>query len=469
MQAVTPQQMKQLEKSTDESGTSYLEMMENAGTRLADVILEMTGDKDFPKVLFLCGSGNNGGDCFVAARLLSRRGIDCTTALVSGTPKNDGIAWRNYQLLGRNVCILHGIDKAVCYIKNDDFDVIVDGVFGTGFHGELPSDIIELFEECSRSSAHIIAADVPSGGNCLTGAVSEGTPEAYATVTFGNIKFGMTQYPLKEHCGIITVAPIGIPDAAYEDLTRHYIDVAAKNTVKYSMPQKAPDINKGDNGRLLIIAGSRQMPGACIMAAEGALRSGAGLVQVASVGSVLNALSYRDPEVMQYPLKEDENGFISEDNYDSVMKLSQKADAVLIGCGMGTEEGTKRLVKRLIKDIRCPKIVDADGINCIADSIDIIKSAGDSLILTPHPGEMGRLLNKSAREVQTDRLEAVTELCENTSAVVVLKGAGTLTACKHEHEGKVHITVNTTGNAGMAKGGSGDVLAGIIGGLITVS
>ena len=447
---VTPGQMKQLERITDESGVSYLEMMENAGTGLALLILERLKEKVNKNVLFLCGSGNNGGDCFVAARLLEERDIRCTVALVCGEPKTD-ISKENFRRL-KNVTILTEYSDIIDNISEDKYSIIADGIFGTGFHGELPENIVELFEECSRTWAHTIAVDVPSGGNSLTGGVSEGTLEVNETVTFGRMKFGMTQYPLREYCGEVRIGEIGIPENADIRL-KTYINII--HGPVYGISQKAHDINKGDNGRLLVICGNDTMPGACVMAVGGALRSGVGLVQVASTPFVTRMIASRYPEAMIQPLKAPD-GYLTEDNLDEIVKLSQKASAVLIGCGMGTADGTKALIKKIIQNISCPKIIDADGINCIADSIDIIKDKGDEIILTPHPGEMGRLLGKTAKEVQWDRLAAVTELKDKTGAVCVLKGAGTLIAYKD------YVFVNQTGNSGMAKGGSGDVLAGVI-------
>ena len=454
MTAVTPQQLKLLEQLTDESGVSYLEMMENAGRGLAEAILEKTSDNLFTKVLFLCGNGNNAGDCFVAARLLDRKGIECTVALLCGEPKTD-ISCRNLELIeNTNVIVLRDHDLIKQAVTDIEISIIADGVFGTGFHGELPQKIQQIFSLCSYTEAYIVAVDVPSGGNCLTGAAADGTLSADETVTFGRMKFGMTQSPLKEYCGNITLKDIDIPISAERQLVPE-IWITESESISYIMPSKAADINKSHNGRLLVICGSDTMPGACVMAVGGALRSGAGLVQVASTPFVTQMIASRYPEAMIQPLKTPE-GYLTEDNLDEIVKLSQKATAVLIGCGMGTAEGTKALIKKLIQNISCPKIIDADGINCIADSIDIIKDKGQETILTPHPGEMGRLLGKTAKEVQSDRLAAVTELKDKTGAVCVLKGAGTLIAHKDA------VWVNQTGNSGMAKGGSGDVLAGII-------
>ena len=460
---VTPEQVKQLEKLTDESGVSYLEMMENAGRELAEVIKEnLYGENGIPrKVLFLCGSGNNGGDCFVAARILSRLDILCAAALPLGRPKTD-ISKSNFERL-KGVAVIYEHDEIVKEAQGKDL-IVVDGIFGTGFHGELSENVKEIFApyaekvSCSlnrRANVCFIAVDVPSGGNCLTGAVSEGTPYADITVTFGCMKFGQTQYPLREYCGELGerlfVGEIGIrPNTVTEPPF-----ISINDDVRLNIINKAPDINKGNNGRLLVICGSDTMPGACVMAVGGALRSGVGLVQVASTSFVTQMIASRYPEAMIQPLNTPE-GYLTEDNLDEIVRLSQNATAVLIGCGMGTADGTKALIKKLIKNISCPKIIDADGINCITDSIDIIKDKADEIVLTPHPGEMGRLLGKTAREVQSDRLNAVCGLVKETGAVVALKGAGTLIAYKDT------VRVNQTGNSGMAKGGSGDVLAGII-------
>lgn len=463
---VTPEQMKYLEAEADRNGNTYEMLMEKAGERLAEKIISIINiEKNEDKnqifdIIFLCGNGNNAGDCFVAARYLKQYGINSAVTLLCGEPKTE-IAKLNFSRMNQveiindknillNMISKHNLDEILPY----RCQIIVDGVFGTGFHGELPEEVRDVFSVC-RESDIVIAVDVPSGGDCRNGKVSDGTLKADHTVTFGFEKFGMTQYPLKEYCGEICAADIGIPEE-YADNFEYKIKMMCGSHLKNIVPRKKPDSHKGNYGRLLIICGSEKMPGACIMAAEAAARSGVGLLQIATVKSITPVITNRLPEAMLEPLKADENGYISADDFEIIMSAAEKASAVLIGCGLGVTDGTKELVKNLLKNLNCPIILDADGINCISDSIDIIRQTKSSIILTPHPAEMGRLCGKSTAEIQSDRLGTAMNFSNEYNATVVLKGAGTVIAEKN------NIYVNQTGNPGMGKGGSGDVLSGII-------
>lgn len=447
MIVVTPDQMKFLEAEADRNGNSYEMLMETAGKKLSEKIIEL----NYKKVIFLCGNGNNAGDCFVAARYLENSAINCVVALVCGVPKTD-ISKLNFKRL-KNTNIIKNINETIEALKNTEDCLVVDGIFGTGFRGELPENIIDIFSECKNKK--ILAVDVPSGGNCKTGAVSKGILQADETITFGFEKFGMTQYPLKSFCVNITVADIDILES-YCSNFEYVIKKIDTKAVKKVIPQKRPDSHKGNYGRLLTVCGSECMPGACIMAIAAALKSGVGIVQAAVPRKLMPVIAARYPEVMLYPLETDSDGFITSSNIDKILSLSENASAVLIGCGLGVTNETEKLVKQLILKLKTKIILDADGINCIAGSIDIIKQSLSDIIVTPHPVEMGRLCLKSAAQVQSDRLSTVLELSkEYENLTVVLKGAGTVIAKDDK------VFVNQTGNAGMAKGGSGDVLAGI--------
>lgn len=356
----------------------------------------------------------------MAARYLKQYGIDSAVTLLCGEPKTE-IAKLNFSRINQ-VEIIYDENILLNRIsKHNQCQIIVDGVFGTGFHGELPEEVRNVFSVC-RESDIVIAVDVPSGGDCCTGKISEGTLKADYTVTFGFEKFGMTQYPLKEYCGQISCADIGIRQEYTENFD-YIIRRANSFELKYIIPPKKSDSHKGNYGRLLIVCGSEKMPGACIMAAEAAARSGVGLLQIATVKAITPVIASRLPEAMLEPLESDENGFISVNNYDKIINAAEKATAVLIGCGLGVADGTRELVKKLLKNLNCPIILDADGINCISDSIDIIRQVKSSIILTPHPAEMGRLCGKSAAEVQSDRLNTALNFSNEYNAIVVLKGA----------------------------------------------
>lgn len=453
---VTPWQMKMLEAETDKEGISYERMMENAGIALAynlkRLIKGFEKDERFsgvPGVIFLCGNGNNAGDCFVAARHLKEMKIESKVFLLCGEPKTE-LAVKNFGRLD-DIAVVRSEERMLEILDNAFFDIKVDGVFGTGFHGELPDNVKRVFASCCGIS---VAADVPSGGNCQTGAVSGGMLKAWLTVTFGAVKVGMTQYPLKSYCGDVKTAGINIPDRVYERLDYPAAMLDSEHTRRV-IPKRKPDSHKGDFGRLLCVCGSLSMPGAAVMSAFGAARSGVGLLTVCTPKEYVPQFAAKLPEALFLPLDTDEQGGYRAEEYDKIMKSAEKASAVLIGCGLGVTENTRQLVRKLLKNLECTVILDADGINCITDSIDIISKAHD-IVLTPHPAEMARLCGLTAADIQSDRQEHAKNFAVRHGCTVVLKGAGTIVACP---EG---CYICPAGNPGMSKGGSGDVLSGIL-------
>ncbi len=442
---VTPSQMQTLERLTDEAGISYAEMMERAGTALADVI---RGESPQGRTCaLLAGSGNNGGDCYVAAAHLARAGWTCTVIAPLGAPKTDISRAAAQRAADLGVRIVSADDAA-----RADADVLVDGLFGTGFRGELPAGILPLLER--RPGQRCIACDIPSGGSGLTGSACAGTFRADVTVTFGARKLGLSQYPLREFCGRIQVADIGIPADAMQQLEPPVAKLLDEAWAKSVLPARRPDAHKNDSGHVLVVAGSVRMRGACVLAAEAAMRSGAGLATCASAEPALQALCARVPEIMCLPLETDGEGFLrNAENHAALRRYLPGKSALLVGCGLGLTENTCGLTKFLLRESRCPVILDADGLNAVASCIEYIPEG--RTVLTPHPGEAARLLGVPTAQVQADRPAAARELARRTGAVSVLKGAGTIVT-----DG-VRMAVCPLGNAGMARAGSGDVLAGM--------
>ncbi len=442
---VTPKQMQQLEAMTDASGISYAEMMERAGTALAVQILKFAPTAK--TILLLAGRGNNGGDCYVAAAYLRKSGCDARILAPFGAPATE---------ISQQAAA-HAQDAGVPILSQaDDFlntaDVLVDGLFGTGFHGTLPSEIIPLL--APRDGQIRVAADIPSGGNAASGAVSEGTFQADLTVTFGMVKLGMSQYPLRSFCGEIVCADIGIPAHAPELLEQPAAKALTLETIHPLLPQRRPDAHKNNSGHLLTVAGSVRMRGACVLAVTAAMRSGVGLQTAAAAETALQAICSSTPEVMCLPLQTDADGFLlNEVNHSLLRDALRNKQALLVGCGLGVTAETQNLTKFLLRESDCPIIVDADGLNCLTGCIDCLPEG--RTILTPHPGEAARLLGMTTAQIQADRPAAALQLAAQTGAVVVLKGAGTIVT-----DG-VHMAVCMLGNAGMARAGSGDVLAGI--------
>lgn len=455
MRLVTPLEMMKLEDLTNKSGVSYDQMMELAGEGLAGHIARILVEQDQQSVLFLCGNGNNAGDCFVAADRLAKQ-FSVTVCLLAGIPKTR-TAFTKYKML-KDISILTAQDdirKAV-----QDAPIVVDGVFGIGFRGELPVFVRELFGMIGKSREKIcIAVDIPSGGSGLNGSVAEGTPHCNMTITFGAAKIGQFIPPLAEYCGAVFLVGIDIPDDAFAELSYpiHHVN---GETVHELLPSRPLSAHKGMFGKLLCVAGSRQMPGAAMLAAQAALRSGVGLCCLASEEGACRMLVSQTPEATMFPLPTDQNGRITVQAVPLILEQAKTATAVMLGCGLGQSDSLRQAVNSLLTQLECPIILDADGLNLIASGIDILRKTKAPVVLTPHPGEMAKLLRCSVADVQKDRIGAAKRLASRyPNIVVVLKGAGTVIAAAD------HASISTTGNSGMSKGGSGDILAGIIGGL----
>ncbi len=456
MYICTPQQIRNAEAITvgeDENG--YLKLMENAGAEFASAVLENTPEPDGKKVIVLCGKGNNGGDGFVAARLLSKR-MNVTAALMTDSAPT-GIAGEEFaRMQGAGV-------KIVSYseILSDDADVICDAVFGIGFHGELPENVSLVFTRLLQSRALKFAVDIPSGINALTGAVSRCAFPADITVTFGAVKLGMTLPPASGMCGEIIVAPIGLEQAlASPGNAMRRID---ERTALSYLPHRDEYSHKGSFGRLLVIGGSRAMSGAAALNVRSALSSGAGLVRLASVRSVIDRVASGIYECTFAELAENTRGEISPTSLDTVEEYLMNADTAAIGSGLGATEDTALLVKETIRICGrkgIPLVIDADAINVLAGQGHIIKQC--RAVLTPHPRELARLLGVELASVMEDRYAAAVKLSELTRAVVVSKGYPTYIISP---DGRA--AVSYTGNAGLSKGGSGDVLTGLISGILT--
>ena len=449
MLLVTSEQMKKIEYESDKNGVSFSALMENAGKALAEFIDSVK--TDLKSILFLCGKGNNAGDCFVASRFLIQKGWKVTLAMLCGKPNTD-ISINAFENSDASLILWEEKDIIEFAQDSTKYSIAADGVFGTGFHGNLSEKIKKIF---SAVKGYKIAVDIPSGGNGSTGAASENTFKADATVTFGYRKFGMTQYPLLNFCGEIFIKDIGL-NCNSEKILNKKIRLITDRLTHNIIPTKKPDSHKGNYGRLVTICGSRKMPGACIMSAMSAARCGVGLLTTATVYENIPIMSMKIPELMFEPLLSDDNGFMVKDNLDKIITLTEKASAVLIGCGLGITAETKILVKELIRNINCPIILDADGINCISDSINIIRETRSGIILTPHPAEMSRLTGKSVADIQSDKLNTAVNFSAEYGVITVLKGAGTIIT-----DGS-NSYVNLTGNPGMGKGGSGDILSGMI-------
>ena len=455
MYLLTPQKMKELEALSDKNGVSYAELMQNAGEKLAEFIYSLPINHSYG-IVFFCGNGNNGGDGFVAAKMLAMGGYPVTVVLMCGEPETE-LSMRAYLELGESdaeVLNLYDNNEKI-FSKLSSSALIVDAVFGTGFHGELPPQVKACFSFAARSAAKKLAVDVVSGGNCTDGKVSEGTLKCDYTVTFAYEKVGMRMKPLSDYLGEVTVADIGID----KSLIRKVVPVikTEDDFIEKVIPERSPYSNKGDYGKLVNIAGSKRMPGAAALSTMSALRTGAGLVTLASARTVCESLSGNIYECTYLPLKETTAGTISQTNEKEILSLCENATAVSIGCGMGNGEDTLSILKALLKNLSCPIIIDADGLNAIGTGIDILKDIKADVVITPHPKELSRLLGLPIEEILENRFSVVEKLSKEYGITVLSKGNPTIICGANGYS-----FINENGNAGLSRGGSGDVLTGII-------
>ncbi len=500
MRIVTTKQMTAVEDMSEKLGVTKKMLMQNAGKKIAERIMKITANEhnkpEDTNVVFLAGSGNNGGDCFACAYFLVYRGYNVTVVNLIKEPSTDlakecfaalpdkvktvtgyrsenvstavrasGFDYMTIQdkesISGRTDPALEKIliseKERIAEIRNAviSADILVDGVFGTGFKGELDKELMTVFS--FGTSAYKIAVDVPSGGDASKGTVPTGIFKADETICLGCLKFGMTQYPLKKFCGNITIADIGIPSRAYDVIEgkREYYRLE-RNSLAGFPPKRERDAHKGIFGCVLVISGSSSMRGAAAFSVLGALRSGAGTVKLATVPKCIDTVSVLAPEATFIELESDENGFMKF-NENILAESLKKASSVVIGSGMGITEDTMEIVRFIVQNAEVPIIIDADGINCIARDIQILVNKKSEVIITPHPGEMARLLKCDAKMINDNRIMVAEKYAEQYGIIVVLKGAGTIVADRHR------TSANHTGNAGMSKGGSGDILSGIIG------
>lgn len=444
MLLLTPEEMSLCEKRSEQYGVSLKALMDNAGCRLADKIMDI-GLQSFKKrVLFLCGNGNNGGDGFVAAKILANSGFEVYVMLLCEKPKTE-LAIAAFEAMPKNVSICENADF-------ESFDIVCDCVFGTGFRGALPEKVSRVFERVNKSACIKIACDLPSGINALTGEADSNTIVCRETVTFHAAKSGLFISPAKYYCGEITVCDISIPQSACSD---NFIKLCDKECIKALLPKRIPHGHKGTFGKVVSICGSEKYPGAAAMSTLSALRSGCGLFNLVTTKSVANCLSQSIFEATYTPVPE-KNGFIDPDaDIDEAVK---SADCILFGCGLGNSSDTLRLLRKVLKAAVCPVVIDADGINCLSQNIDILKDTKASVVLTPHPTELARLCDME--HAPADRLTPARELCEKYSVTVMAKSAQTIIVSKDS------AFLCDKGNTALSKGGSGDMLAGISASLI---
>ncbi|MEJ2223272.1 MAG: NAD(P)H-hydrate dehydratase, partial [Desulfobacterales bacterium] len=416
------------------------------------------------KIGVIAGRGNNGGDGFVIARYLAQKGISVTVYLLSKRQKVSGDAAANLELLSPLKVPVVEMPDAKSFSAHETEmrheAIWIDAILGTGLRSDVKGFFKDVINFINQSNKPVFAVDIPSGLNSDTGWPCGTCVRADATATFAFAKTGHFLFPGADYTGNLEIIDIGVPPYIANDVgpLQYLLTPDLIHTVFLPRPS---DAHKGHTGHLLVIAGSPGKTGAAAMAATSAMRAGAGLVTLGIPASLNPVLEAQVTEAMTDPLPETVKGILGEASFSRIMDLLSDKQCLAIGPGIGTAPETKKLFKHLLQENTKPVVIDADGLNILAGHTEILKDLVTPVVLTPHPGEMARLMRTTAADVQKDRIKCARDFAEKFNVHVVLKGAGTVVA---HPDGKVFI--NPTGNPGMASGGMGDVLTGVIAGFI---
>ncbi|PWB74555.1 bifunctional ADP-dependent NAD(P)H-hydrate dehydratase/NAD(P)H-hydrate epimerase [candidate division GN15 bacterium] len=462
MKLVTAAQMRAIDRETiDLHGISGPTLMESAGRGIAELMLsDLIDSPESTHVAVFCGKGNNGGDGFVIARYLHDAGVKVKTYFMGPADKLSHDARLNLNRAREADVRLTEVTSLNQLPADLEADFVVDALLGTGFTGIPEGLVAGLIEYINFQNGLVVAVDLPSGLNADTGAAEGAVVTAGCTYTLGLPKIGLYISPGREIAGDVRIIDIGLPEnvIAQQDLNTTLITA---ELVAELLPYRKPDGHKGDFGRLLLVAGSTGLTGAASLASLAAARSGCGLIKIAAPATAQPILAVKLTEVMTIPLPEvSRKGVLALRALGEIRKYVEQHDAIVIGPGLGTHHETRELMQRLIPYLNRPAIVDADGLNAFEGAADLLKqrSGAYDLVLTPHPGEYARLTGAEISDGFDERIQSVLQTAREFAAVVVLKGSPTLVA---EPQGACYL--NPTGNSGMATGGSGDVLSGMIG------
>jgi len=465
MKVLTAQQMQAVDRrAIDEVGVPGVVLMENAGWRVAEEILSRYATRGIQRALVFAGKGNNGGDGYVIARHLLDNDWDVQTLVFAGAEEIAGDAAVNVLALancGGQIVHVKTEDELYAVLDDaDEFSVVVDALFGTGLAKPLEGLFLEAIGWMNCQACPVVSVDIPSGIDGSTGRIMGDAVNADLTVSFALPKIGQVTFPGARHVGELVIADIGIPKQVMYEAKAECLLIDAEEA-KPLLPIRSVDGHKGTFGHLLVLAGSTGKCGAAVMVAEAGMRGGAGLVTLTCPRGVQPVIAARLTEVMTVPLDE-QRGEVCMLALEDILASAQGKQALAIGPGLGVGEEASSLVRRLLQDTVLPVVIDADGLNALAGHLSILgQQPGREIILTPHPGEMSRLSGMSVAEIQNDRFSVARDFAVQHKATLVLKGARTLIAAP---DGTVHV--NMTGHAGMASGGMGDVLTGLIGSLL---
>jgi ADP-dependent NAD(P)H-hydrate dehydratase / NAD(P)H-hydrate epimerase len=461
---VTASEMQEMDRRTiDEFGVPGRVLMENAGRGATRFFLETLPDWSGKTVAVAAGRGNNGGDGFVIARYLAQRGVKVTVYLLSTVDRVTGDAAANLALLPalgvpvREIADADGFAARRTAMAHAH--IWVDAIFGTGLNSNVRGLYRDAIDFINRQGRPVLSVDLPSGLQADTGQPCGVAIQATATATFAFAKTGHMLYPGLSHTGRLEIIDIGIPPHISEAVGPAQGLLTTGDMRRVLTPRPA-ETHKGTNGHVLVVAGATGKTGAAALTAMSAVRAGAGLVTLAVAESLNPVLETQVLEAMTVPLPE-AGGRLTGECIETVLDLLRGKQCLALGPGIGTAAETRELVVRLVRQCPVPMVIDADGLNCLAGQLDLLQKAHAPVILTPHPGEMARLAETTTADVQKDRIGCARQFARRHGVHLVLKGARTVVA---DPNGRVQI--NPTGNAGMATGGMGDVLTGLVAGLV---
>lgn len=471
MKIVTSAQMRQLDRRTiEEAGIPGHDLMDRAGRGVADVtryFADLAG-MNSPSVILIAGRGNNGGDAFAAARHLKDQGFDVMVWIAGAENQITGDALKHLGNVHADGITVEEFPTREDWAENiahpAGTDFLIDGLLGTGSHGAPRGPVAWAIQylNAAANDAFVISIDIPSGINADTGIAEGDAVNADVTVTMGLPKAGLVAAAAQEFVGTVEVTDIGIPPAYVEALKPSTdVEMIYSTELRRLLPRRARGSHKGTYGHLLIIAGARGFAGAAGLACRAATRSGVGLTTALVPASILPTVAGASLETMVHAVAETDAGSLAASALDVWIPRLATFDAVLCGPGLTTHPESQALVRTLVEKCPVPLVLDADALNVLAADPKLIRKAKSTVIITPHPGEMGRLLDRDVGMVQGDRIGAARAAAALTGALVVLKGAGTIVTTR---EGSAFV--NMTGNPGMARGGSGDILAGLLAGLL---
>ncbi len=461
---VTAEEMRRIDRRAIEGlGIAGTTLMENAGRGAAQVIADRFSPIAGKRILVVCGKGNNGGDGFVCARHLTIAGARPQVVLLARSGELKGDAGLHFAgLVTVGVPVIEVTDAVtLTHLRElgQESDLVVDALLGTGVSGPAQGLVSEAITVINALPTPVVSLDLPSGLSSDQGAFIGPAVRATVTVTFALPKRGLLLYPGAEAAGEVVRIGIGIPEAEMaRDLRTFLLDAG---DIRATLPSRRPSQHKGDFGHLLVLAGSVGKTGASVLTSLGALRAGAGLVTLAIAESQQPIVAAMAMEVMTEPLPETQARTLSMKARERILALAERKDGVALGPGLSLDPETQRLIRELVTTLDKPMVIDADAVTALAGHIELLEKARAPLLLTPHPGEMARLVGLSVREVEGDRIGIVQRVCQDHHVYLALKGARTVVGSP---DGRIFL--NPTGNVGMATGGSGDVLTGVVGGLL---